>query len=172
MRSVTGTPPGGSAITASFTGGSATCGYESTQFPSAAAVGSALPAGFSFAQGAFGFTTTQCGEGATLTLTLTFEQPLATGTTLFKFNGSTWAAFPASITGNTVTYTVTDGGAGDSNPVDGVITDPVAVGVPVVAAAINPTPVPTLGQWALVLLSLMAAALGMGTLRRKAVVHS
>ena len=97
---------------------------------------------------------------------------MATGTTLFKFNGSTWAAFPASITGNTVTYTVTDGGAGDSNPVDGVITDPVAVGVPVVAAAINPTPVPTLGQWALVLLSLMAAALGMGTLRRKAVVHS
>ena len=172
MRSVTGTPPGASAITASLTGGSATCGYESTQFPSAAAVGGALPAGFSFAQGAFGFTTTQCGEGATLTLTLTFEQPLATGTTLFKFNGSTWAAFPASITGNTVTYTVTDGGAGDSNPVDGVITDPVAVGVPVVAAAINPTPVPTLGQWALVLLSLMAAALGMGTLRRRAVIHS
>ena len=46
-----------------------------------------------------------------------------------------------------------------------MITDPVAVGVPLAAA--NPTPVPTLGQWALVLLSLMAAALGMGTLRRR-----
>ena len=164
IRSATGTPPGASPITASFTGGTATCGYESAQFPSATAVGGTLPAGFSFAQGAFGFTTTQCGTGATLALTLTFEQPLAANAKFFKFNGSTWAEFPASISGNTVTYTVTDGGAGDSNPADGVITDPVAVGVP--AAAINPTPVPTLGQWALVLLSLMAAALGMGTLRR------
>jgi len=59
---------------------------------------------------------------------------------------------------------VTDGGAGDSNPANGVITDPVAAGVPL---AVNPTPVPTLGQWALVLLSLMAAALGAGALRRK-----
>jgi hypothetical protein len=32
------------------------------------------------------------------------------------------------------------------------------------------TPVPTLGQWALVLLSLMAAALGAGTLRRRGVM--
>ena len=30
----------------------------------------------------------------------------------------------------------------------------------------NPTPVPTLGQWAVALLSLMAAALGAGALRR------
>ena len=173
VRSVTGTPPGASAITASFTtaDGTATCGYESTQFPAAAALGGTLPAGFSFAQGAFGFTTTPCGTGATLALTLTFEQPLAANAKFFKFNGSTWAEFPASISGNTVTYTVTDGGTGDSNPADGVITDPVAVGVPL-AAALNPTPVPTLGHWALVLLSLMAAAVGMGTLRRRAVIHS
>ena len=167
VRSLTGTPPGASAITASFTtaDGTATCGYESTQFPAAAAVGGTLPAGFSFAQGAFGFTTTQCGTGATLALTLTFEQPLAANAKFFKFNGSTWAEFPASISGKTITYNVTDNGAGDSNPADGVITDPVAVGVPVAAA--NPTPVPTLGQWALVLLSLMAAAVGAGTLRRQ-----
>ena len=167
VRSLTGTPPGASAITASFTtaDGTATCGYESTQFPAAAAVGGTLPAGFSFAQGAFGFTTTQCGTGATLALTLTFEQPLAANAKFFKFNGSTWAEFPASISGKTITYNVTDNGAGDSNPADGVITDPVAVGVPVAAA--NPTPVPTLGQWTLVLLSLMAAAVGAGTLRRQ-----
>ena len=167
VRSLTGTPPGASAITASFTtaDGTATCGYESTQFPAAAAVGGTLPAGFSFAQGAFGFTTTPCGTGATLALTLTFEQPLAANAKFFKFNGSTWAEFPASISGKTITYNVTDNGAGDSNPADGVITDPVAVGVPVAAA--NPTPVPTLGQWALVLLSLMAAAVGAGTLRRQ-----
>ena len=35
------------------------------------------------------------------------------------------------------------------------------------AQAINPTPVPTLSQWALELLSLLAAALGLGTLRRR-----
>ena len=81
VRSVTGTPPGASAITASFTtDGTATCGYASHQFPTAAAVGGTLPAGFGFAQGAFGFTTTQCGTGATLNLTLTFAQPLAAGT--------------------------------------------------------------------------------------------
>ena len=165
IRSATGTPPGASPITASFTGGTATCGFESAQFPSATAVGGTLPAGLSFAQGAFGFTTTQCGKGAALTLTLTFDQPLAANTQLFKFNGSTWVGFPASISGNTVTYQVTDGGAGDSNPVEGVITDPVAVGAPLLAAVV-PTPVPTLGQWALVLLSLMAAALGAGALRR------
>ncbi|MET4579473.1 IPTL-CTERM sorting domain-containing protein [Ottowia thiooxydans] len=170
VRSVTGTPPGTSPITASFTGGSATCGYASSQFPTAVALGGTLPAGYSFDQGAFGFTTTVCGTGATLTLTLTFDQPLAANAKLFKFNGTTWAEFPATMSGNTVTYQVTDGGAGDSNPVDGVITDPVAVGAPNVVVPLMVTPVPTLGQWALVLLSLMAATLGAGTLQRRGVM--
>lgn len=167
LRSVTGTPAGASgAITASFTtpNGSATCGYESTQFPAAAAVGGTLPAGFDFAQGGFGFVTTQCGSGAMLTITLTLAQPVPAGAKLFKFNGNDWVVFPASISGNTVTYTVTDGGAGDSNPVDGVITDPVAVGVSLASAAA--VPVPTLGHWALVVLSLLMAGLSLGVLGR------
>ena len=74
-----------------------------------------------------------------------------------------------AVNGNTTSFTVQDGQLGDDDwTVNGEIVDPVGGTVPLAAVATNPTPVPTLGQWALVLLSMLAAALGMGVLRRRA----
>jgi hypothetical protein len=67
--------------------------------------------------------------------------------------------FPAVIAGNTATFSITDGGAGDSNGLaDGTITDPNG---PAAAA------VPTLPQWALILLGLLLAFYAVVALKRR-----
>ncbi|RYE40628.1 MAG: IPTL-CTERM sorting domain-containing protein [Hyphomicrobiales bacterium] len=72
------------------------------------------------------------------------------------------------ITGNSVSYTVQDNGVGDNDPVAGQIEDPSAL---VLAAAV-PGPggvasIPTLSEWGVILLSPMAAGLGLGMMRRR-----
>jgi hypothetical protein len=69
---------------------------------------------------------------------------------------------PATITGNTITYSVTDNGQGDSNPTAGVITDPGGPGVSAGVAS-----VPTLGQWAMWMLIGLVALLTWGALRQR-----
>ena len=62
-----------------------------------------------------------------------------------------------AVSGNTVTLLLTDGGLGDSDlAVNGAITDPGGAAVPVGGAA----GIPTLGQGAAALLSLLLAAVG------------
>ena len=72
---------------------------------------------------------------------------------------------PATISGNQVTFTITDGLTGDDDiTANGTIVDPGAIGVQ--AAAAGPAvPVPTLSQYALMalaLLMLLAAGAQMG----------
>lgn len=78
----------------------------------------------------------------------------ATGNTHFAPNG-------LAVSGITTAFTVQDGQLGDNEwAVNGEIVDPVGPTALVAVVAVNPAPVSTLGQWALVLLSLMAVALG------------
>jgi len=92
------------------------------------------PAGTSFPNGLVSFSITGLERGATATVRLI----LPSGTTVeryFKFNGTAWsdATSLATIAGNVVTLTLTDGGAGDEDGVaNGVIVDP---GGPSVATA-------------------------------------
>ncbi|WP_300733587.1 IPTL-CTERM sorting domain-containing protein, partial [Pseudomonas sp.] len=79
----------------------------------------------------------------------------------------TWFAH-GSVSGDTVTYTVTDNGIGDSNLTPGVIADPFAPML--LAAPVAVQPIPTLSQWAMVLLTMLLAALGLRAQRRKAQV--
>lgn len=68
-----------------------------------------------------------------------------------------------------MTYAVTDNGLGDNNPLLAAIADPFA---PILLAA-GPggaTAIPTLSEWALIVMSLLAAAVGMGNLRRRGMV--
>ena len=161
VRSASGTPPGAGLVTASFTGGNSTCAYETTQFPSAAAVGGTPPAGVAFPQGAFGFTTNDCGPGAVLSFTMTYAQPFPQGTRYYKYNGTAWAEYPATISGNQITFTVTDNGEGDTNPAEGFISDPGGPGVPLAAIATQTQAVPTLSEYGLMLLVALMGWLGM-----------
>jgi hypothetical protein len=164
--SYSGTAPAGGNISASFLGGGPTCSFVAPQFTT-----STPPNGINLPYGTFSFTTTQCNAGATLTFTLTYPQPLPAGAKYYKygpeFGGSAtphWYVLPgAVVNGNQVTFSITDNGQGDSDPTPGVITDPGGVGVPVS----DVSGVPTLSEWALVLLAGMAAALGRTQLRRR-----
>jgi hypothetical protein len=159
--SVTGSTAGGS-VTAAITGG--TCaGFVtgSTQF----AAGSNAPAGQAFPYGTFGFTATGCGSGSgSVTITLTYPQALPAQPKFYKLISGNWVdwASRATFGANTVQYTVQDNQEGDSDPANGVITDPVALAAP---AAL--TSIPTLSEWGLMLLAGMMLMLGMRQAQRR-----
>ena len=170
-KSVTGPSPAGGSITAAFSGGNANCSYASTAFTTAAA-----PPGVTLLHAAFDFTTTNCGAGATLTMTITYPQTLPVGTRVYKYGPTTadasnhWHVLShpsVSISGNQITFTVTDNDkdSGDSNPADGFISDPVGVGVPALGS--DATSIPTLSEWGAILLSALLGLLGLARVRRQ-----
>ncbi len=143
---VTGDTPGG-PVTARITGGCLGFQTGSTQFT----VPTRPPAGANFPYGVFGFTALQCGTGGTLTLTLTYPQALQAETRYWKNISGTWVDWTnqVKIAGNTVILTITDGGAGDTNPAAGEISDPSGP-----AFGGGATSIPTLSEWGLILLGL------------------
>lgn len=118
--------------------------------------------------GAFRVRLVNCQPGATVRVAVTF--PDLTGMTVKKYGPTPDSPArsryydPANlqISGNTVTYDVTDGGWGDNSfgVQDGTINDPV---VPVLLAASGPAAIPTLSAWSLVgLAALLGLAAGWG----------
>jgi hypothetical protein len=72
-----------------------------------------------------------------------------------------WYVFPATISGNQITFNITDGGAGDSDARAGFIADPGGPGVPAgPVGAGGVTGVPTLSEWGLLLLVGLMVLLG------------
>ena len=102
--------------------------------------------------------------GSDTTVVLTYPEPLPAGTSYYKYGKTKakpidhWYKFSgAVVSGNTITLTLTDGGDGDNDLlVNGQIADP---GGPALPAAQS---IPTLSEWAMLLLTgllgLMAAA--------------
>jgi hypothetical protein len=163
------TPSGSSTsgnVTTTLSGGGAACAMGTVTYQSASSVGAAPPAGVSFPAGLVSFTTTGCAAGGTVTVTLTYPSALPANAKFYKYGPATagaspsWYEHPATFSPDrtTITYTVTDNGVGDSNATAGVITDPAGAGVP---GAVGVSGVPTLSEWALVLL---AGLLGAATL--------
>jgi hypothetical protein len=112
------------------------------------------PSGQTFPYDVFAFEASTT-VGNSITVTLTYPQSLAAGTKVWKDLNGTWSDWTnnqinnVTISGNTITYTITDGGPGDAdNAQDGVIIDPVGIAVPATA-------VPTLSEWAQLMLALM-----------------
>ncbi|MSO79262.1 MAG: hypothetical protein EXQ79_06610 [Acidimicrobiia bacterium] len=94
----------------------------------------APPTGVTLSHELVGFEITGLTPGATVTVTVTFHTGL-TDTKYYKLRSDdTWLDFSdhAVISGNTVTLTLTDDGAGDDDPADGTINDPGAPAVVVV----------------------------------------
>ena len=112
--------------------------------------------------------------GTSATVTLRFSS-IPAGAQLYKYGkegglGDTdkWFPYPATIDAQagTVVYTLTDGQKGDNDwAQNGVINDPVALGL--AASASNVTSVPTLSEWGTMLLGTLLAASTMLTLRRR-----
>ncbi len=154
-----GTTSTGTGIaTATLSGGGSTCTFGTTAFvgPSVPA-----PAGVSFPDGLFDFTTTNCT--GTITVTVTFPTAFAAGAQYWKYGPTPslssphWYTLAAGapnnlvLSGNTATFTITDGGLGDDDlTVNGTIVDRGGIGI---AAAVDPVIVPTLSLWSLLLLS-------------------
>jgi hypothetical protein len=126
--------------TALLSGGGPTC-----SFASASLVGSpaANPAGVTFADGLFQFTTSNCS--GTITVTVTFPTAFQATESYWKYGptpgpiAAHWYALDVAnninLTGNTATFTIDDGGLGDDDlTVNGTIVDqggPGSVATPV-----------------------------------------
>jgi hypothetical protein len=67
------------------------------------------------------------------------------------------------VSGNQISFSITDNGVGDSNPAAGLITDPGGPGVPDGSAA---NAIPTLSEWGLIILAGLMALFAMGQLSR------
>lgn len=169
LLTITGMPPGmDGAATATLSGGGPTCTLDPTS--GFASLSNPAPAGKTMPYGEYAFQATSCT--GTVTMAITYPQPLPAGTQFWKYGpatpavggvaaASTWFQLgSASLSGDrlTVTYTITDDGAGDSDATPGRISDPFALAAgPVGGDAVG---IPVDAPWALGLLSAVLGFLG------------
>lgn len=136
----------------------------------------AWPAGVTMPHGVVKLRLEHGAQGTAAKVVLTYPHALPAGTQYYKYGPTTsdpnphWYKFDgAAISGNTITLTLTDGGAGDDDlAANSVIEDP---GGPVILGGGVPplvNPVPTLSQWMLALMAGVMLLFGMGQLRRRA----
>ncbi|QJR15105.1 beta strand repeat-containing protein [Usitatibacter palustris] len=156
---------GSGNITAQFTGGGPICSFATPQYigppPGAAPIPPTAPPGaIAFPHGLFDFRTVNCTPGATLAFTITYASALGTTAQYWKYGPEPgnatphWYVLPATIVGNVVTFSITDGGQGDDDlAANGTIVDQGGPGVP--GAPGTATAVPTLSEWMLMLLALV-----------------
>lgn len=120
----------------SFTGGGVLCGFTRAAFvpltgdPSSPPAGTA-PSGESFDHGLINFVTSGCVPGSTLTFVVAMPTPLPASTQYWKYGPTPsntsphWYLIPSTINGNTITFSITDGGLGDDDlQANGTIVDP------------------------------------------------
>jgi hypothetical protein len=163
-------PTANPAVTATVTlsGGQAGCTLVSPAFIPVAPL--QPPPGVNFPFGLFAFETAGCGVGQTINIQIVYSAALPAGASYYKYGPTPgggqnavdhWYQLPgASVAGNTVTFSITDGAIGDDDLVaDGSIHDQ---GGPAIALGV----VPTLDEWGLLLLGLVLLALGWKLARR------
>jgi autotransporter-associated beta strand protein len=166
-------PTGTGTITASFTGGGAGCSFTTSQFIPVTGNPASPPgpAPTVFPHGLFDFTLGGCTAASTITMTIVYPAALVAGTQYWKYGptpgpaAAHWYVLPATITGNTVVFTITDGGLGDDDLLgNGTIVDQGGPGIP--GPPGSATAIPTLSQWAMALMALLLLAIGMHRRRR------
>ena len=163
VTSPAGSVPGmAGAATATLSGGGTTCTLQSAAFGPAAQT----PPGFQSPNGQFNFTADYCS--GTVQITLQYPEALPLGVRFRKFDGTGWfdPQDPATSLGltlsgdrKTVTYSITDDQRGDTDNRPGFIADPLNPVMPLALGG-GATGIPTLGGWALALLSALLGALG------------
>ncbi|MCP4249963.1 MAG: hypothetical protein GY778_23220, partial [bacterium] len=153
------TATGTGDATICFTGGDpASCGFTQVGYiplegnPLSPPPGSA-PAGLIFPHGLVTFTIGEsCTIGFTAQFTWTLPSALPPGTQYWKYGPTPadpaphWYVLPATIAGNVISYSITDGELGDHDlTADGVIVDPSGPGalspVPLFSKLFAPSPI-------------------------------
>ncbi len=148
-------PTGSGTVTVGLTGGGQFCGFTGTPALIAAAPGATpvTPAGIAFPHGLFSFTASNCTPGSTITLTMKLPATVPDTAKYWKWGPTSdnttahWYEMPATIDGDTVSFSITDGGQGDSDldAANGSITDPGGIGVPEEVVPPGTVPVITSG---------------------------
>jgi hypothetical protein len=123
-------------------GGGTNCRLDTISFDAPAAE---PPAGVSFPDGLFNFVTADCIPGSTLSFTLILPAPLPAGAKYWKYGPTStehsphWYPLAALISGNTITYRITDGGVGDDDlAVNGVVAGVGGLGIGTVGTPLVP----------------------------------
>jgi hypothetical protein len=166
------TATGTGIASGTFSGGGAACGFVTADLlaapPGSAPVPpTAPPGGWVFPHGLVAFEIDGCTPASTLDFTLTFPQPLPPGAVFWKYGPTPsnptpdWYQLPAVIAGNVVTFSITDGGLGDSDlTANGAVVDP---GGP--AYLSSAVAIPTIDWRGLAALLLLLGAVGVVVLR-------
>lgn len=159
-----------------ISGGGSSCSSvtASTGFGTGAPIG--LPAGSTLPFGVFRFRAVGC-TGAALTVAVTYPQALPAGVSLYQYGppqagqAPAWSALAgASLSPDrrTVTYTVSEDGAGDSDTVTAGAIESLMAPLALGGAPGNAQPIPAWDPWALWLTALVTMAIGLAKLRRTA----
>jgi predicted outer membrane repeat protein len=173
VTSFTGpSPTGPGTITAAFTGGGVACTYTTARFIPVSGDPASPPtvaSNIDFPQGLFDFATSGCTIGGAITMTITYPAALPAGAQYWKYGPTAtntaphWYVLPAAISGNTATFTITDGGLGDDDlAANGGIVDQGGPGI----GNTNANQVPTLSEWAMLLLVTLVGFAGMRRRKR------
>lgn len=139
-------PGGGGTVRTTLSGGGANCGFQSVTYQTAAAVATP-PAGVVFPYGLVNFNATNCTANGVITLTLTYPSALNANAQFWGYGPpAVWAApgwyrQPATVAGNTVTFTLTDNGVGDNSNVQGRISGSAGVALPTSGGAKSILPI-------------------------------
>ena len=172
------TATGTGVATISFTGGGPDCAFALSQ--SAFFIGTTGHAKSpppltdpptAFPHGLVDFVLTGCTPAAAISFTIRYPSVLPPQTQYWKYGPTPsnpaphWYVLPAAINGDTVTFSIVDGGLGDDDlTVNGNVVDQGGAGVPAGTGAAQQ--IPTLSEWALVLLA-AALVLVAGMRRRR-----
>ena len=143
--------------------------------PPASVTPTVAPDGLVFPYGMLRFAATGCDTGGTATLVLTYPEPLPPQAQYWKWGRTQerrephWFVLPSTVQGNTMTVSIQDGGLGDDDlEANGAISDPAGPAWPLAVGAGTVQPVPTLGEWArLLLAALLAGGAWVGMRRRR-----
>jgi hypothetical protein len=170
---------GSGTITAIFTGGGPTCSFTTSNYIPLAGDPASPPAGsitaVAFPHGLFDFRLGGCTPGSTISMTIAYPAELPVGTQYWKYGPEPgtptphWYVLPATISGNTAAFAITDGSRGDDDLVaNGTIIDQGGPGVPPTSGGtVAPVQTPTMSQWALMLMAVLLLAFAAPTLRRR-----
>jgi len=151
-------PTGGGDITATLTppAGQPGCQFDSAELITLDSIPDAPPPNVVFPYGLFGFSVTGCQPGFSLDLSLSYPETLPDGTQYWKYGPTAdnqephWYTLPVTSAGAEVSFSITDGGLGDSDlSANGSITDPGGVAR---GSAALPAAIPALEPTALALL--------------------
>lgn len=160
-----GSAGGSTALCSAGTGGGIT-GDNQTQFSlnTSASPGCTLnsvtlssppnggPPGLTMPFGMVRFQLSGC-TGRSAAIQFTYPGAVA-GMQYWKYLGGQWLLMPASLVGNTATFTIADNGDYDADKTPGVIADPSGPALRAAAAAA----IPTLSEWALLVFGLLMGA--------------